>query len=83
MRGTNTGLLPDAPQPTHGTVDLPGVDVITVGPDGITSVVGYVDQKTMVEQLGMQALVMPRDEGPMHSASRCAPTSAAPPYPGR
>lgn len=66
MCGTNTGLLPGAPQPTGGTVDLPGVDVITVGPDGITAVVGYFDQKTMVEQLGMQALVMPRDEGPMH-----------------
>lgn len=66
MRGTNTGLLPGAPQPTGGTVDLPGVDVITVGPDGITEVVGYFDQKTMVEQLGLQALVMPRDEGPMH-----------------
>lgn len=66
MRGTNTGLLPGAAQPTNGTVDLPGVDVITVGSAGIESVVGYFDQKTMVEQLGMQALVIPSDEGPMH-----------------
>lgn len=40
--------------------------MIAVGPVGIESVVGYFDQKTMVEQLGMQALVMPADEGPMH-----------------
>ncbi|GAA2551875.1 ester cyclase [Pseudonocardia hydrocarbonoxydans] len=66
MRGTNTGPLPGEPGPTNGTVDLPGVDVITVGAAGIESVVGYFDQKTMVEQLGMQALVIPSDEGPMH-----------------
>jgi hypothetical protein len=39
------------PQPTGGTCDLPGVDVITVGLGGIVSVVGYFDQKTFVEQL--------------------------------
>lgn len=66
MRGTNTGLLAGAPRPTNGTVDLPGVDVITIGAAGIESVVGYFDQKTMVEQLGLQALVIPSDEGPMH-----------------
>ena len=65
MRGTNTGPLPGAPVPTGGTCDLPGVDVITVGPDGITSVVGYFDQKTFVEQLGLRAVVVPADEPPM------------------
>ncbi|MBC3192909.1 nuclear transport factor 2 family protein [Pseudonocardia sp. C8] len=65
MQGTNTGPLPGAPEPTGGTCDLPGVDVITVGEGGITSVVGYFDQKTFVEQLGLQALVVPADEPPM------------------
>ncbi len=51
MHGTKTGPLPGVPQPTGGTCDLPGVDVITVGLGGIVSVVGYFDQKTFVEQL--------------------------------
>lgn len=65
MRGTNTGPLPGAPEPTNGTCDLPGVDVITVGEAGIVSVVGYFDQKTLVEQLGLQAIVVPASEPPM------------------
>jgi hypothetical protein len=40
--------------------------VITVRPEGITSVVGYFDQKTFVEQLGLQTLTVPQDEWPMH-----------------
>jgi steroid delta-isomerase-like uncharacterized protein len=66
MQGTNTGPFPGAPEPTGGTCDLPGVDVITVGSDGITSVVGYFDQKTFVEQLGLQVLIVPQDEWPLH-----------------
>lgn len=66
MQGTNTGPFRGAPEPTGGTCDLPGVDLITVGSDGITSVVGYFDQKTFVEQLGLQALIVPRDEWPLH-----------------
>ena len=66
MQGTNTGPLPGAPQPTGGTCDLPGVDLITVGAEGITSVVGYFDQKTFVEQLGLQALIVPQDRWPFH-----------------
>jgi steroid delta-isomerase-like uncharacterized protein len=65
MRGTNTGPLPGTPEPTGGTCDLPGIDVITVGEGGITSVVGYFDQKTFVEQLGLQAIVVPANEPPM------------------
>lgn len=65
MHGTNTGPLPGAPEPTNGTCDLPGVDVITMGGAGITDVVGYFDQKTFVEQLGLQALVVPAGEPPM------------------
>ena len=65
MRGTNTGPLPGAPGPTGGSCDLPGIDVITVGEGGISSVVGYFDQKTFLEQLGLRALVVPADAAPM------------------
>jgi steroid delta-isomerase-like uncharacterized protein len=65
MRGTNTGPLPGAPMPTNGTCDLPGVDLINVSSEGITSVVGYFDQKTFIEQLGLQAVIVPRDEWPL------------------
>ena len=59
MVGTNLGPLPGAPGPTGGTTDLPGIDVITVGPDGIKSVVGYFDQLTMLAQLGVDLQVGP------------------------
>ncbi len=39
--------------------------MITVGDAGITCVVGYFDQKTFVEQLGLQALVVPANEPPV------------------
>jgi hypothetical protein len=39
--------------------------VITVGAEGITSVAGYFDQSTFVSQLGLQAIVVPRDEWPV------------------
>jgi hypothetical protein len=45
-----------------GRTDLPGVDVITVGPDGIRSVVGYFDQLTMLAQLGVDLQVGPPQE---------------------
>ena len=64
MRGTNRGPFPGVPQATHGTCDLSGVDVIVIGPDGITSVEGYFDQKTLVEQLGLQTFVTPVNTWP-------------------
>jgi len=63
MRGTNSGPLFGAP-PTGGTLALPGVDVITLDGDLIRSVQGYFDQKTFVEQAGLQAVIMPREIGP-------------------
>ena len=66
MRGTNTGPPPGATKPTRGTCDLPGVDLINIGSEGIISVVGYFDQKTFIEQLGLQARIVPRDEWPLH-----------------
>jgi hypothetical protein len=57
--------LPGTPEPTGRACDLPGIDVITIGEGGITSVVGYFDQKTFVEQLGLQVIVVPANEPPM------------------
>ena len=57
LQGTFTGPLPGMPGPTGATFDLPAVDVITVGPEGIVSVVGYFDQKTYLEQLGLQVVI--------------------------
>ena len=64
MRGTQTGTLRDLP-PTGRTVALPGVDVITVTPDGVASVVGYFDRQTMLEQLGLQVVAQPLTIGPL------------------
>jgi len=66
MTGTNDGApLPGAPAPTGGRIDLPGLDVITTQDGRVVDVVGYFDQKTFVEQLGLQAIVMPADSWPV------------------
>jgi hypothetical protein len=64
MRGTQEGPLDDLP-PTGETVALPGTDVIEVGPDGVTSVRGYFDSGTMMEQLGFRVDVQPDRLGPL------------------
>ena len=64
MRGTNTGSFGGAP-PTGRTVALPGADFITVGGEQICAVQGYFDQKTLVEQLGLQVIVQPYSMGPV------------------
>jgi steroid delta-isomerase-like uncharacterized protein len=63
MRGTNQGPMLGMP-PTGCAVVLPGVDIILVEGDRIRSVEGYFDQKTFVEQLGLQAVVQPHTAGP-------------------
>ena len=66
MRGTNSGTpLPGAPAPTNGTIDLAGIDVFTVESGRVATVQGYFDQKSFVEQLGLQAIVAPADEWPV------------------
>lgn len=63
MRGTNTGPLAGGP-PTGKAVALPGADFITVDGDKIRSVQGYFDQKTFLEQLGLQVIAQPYSLGP-------------------
>lgn len=65
MKGTNTGPFAGAP-PTGQSVALPGADFITVEGDKIRSVQGYFDQRTLVEQLGLQAVVQPYSIGPFN-----------------
>ena len=63
MNGTNTGSFAGLP-PTGRSVSLPGADFITVEGDKVRSVQVYLDQKTFVEQLGLQAIVQPYSIGP-------------------
>lgn len=62
MHGTNTGPMPQGPA-TNGTVDLPGIDVLTYDPaaDRVATIFGYFDTATMMAQLGLQAHLTPQD----------------------
>ena len=64
MRGTNSGPFAGSP-PTGSTVALPGADFITVDEDKIRTVQGYFDQKTFLEQLGLQVIAQPYSLGPI------------------
>jgi steroid delta-isomerase-like uncharacterized protein len=68
MKGTNDGAaLPGAPMATNETIDLPGIDVITVVDGAIRSVAGYFDRQAFMEQLGLQLIPAPKDEWPVTS----------------
>ncbi len=68
MRGTNSGSLRGLP-PSGKAVALPGADFITVAGDKILLVEGYFDQKTYMEQLGLQVIIQPYAIGPVTFAS--------------
>lgn len=59
MTGTNMGPIPGFEAATGRRCDLPGAEIIRVGPDGIQTATGYFDQKTFFEQLGMQVAITP------------------------
>jgi steroid delta-isomerase-like uncharacterized protein len=63
MKGTNNGSFHGLPATEHA-VSLSGIDVIEIGTDGIKTVKGYFDTKTLSEQLGLQVLVQPYKLGP-------------------
>jgi steroid delta-isomerase-like uncharacterized protein len=63
MRGTNIGSLNGLP-PSGKTILLKGIDVIEVGKDGIQSVTGYFDTKTVPIQLGLDVIIQPKAIGP-------------------
>ena len=63
MKGTNTGSFAGLP-PSGQSVVLPGADFIVVDGDKVRSTQRYFDQQTLVEQLGLQAIVLPNAIGP-------------------
>jgi steroid delta-isomerase-like uncharacterized protein len=56
MSGTNSAPLMGGP-PTQRSISLRGADFIAVSGDKITSVQRYFDQKTFIDQLGLQMSV--------------------------
>ena len=63
MKGTNSGPFGGGP-PTGKSIALPGADFFTLDGEEIRSVKGYFDQRTFVEQLGLQVIVQPYEIGP-------------------
>jgi len=63
MKGTNSGSLRGLP-PSGREIALPGVDIVDVSGDGITSVRGYFNGGTMLEQLDLLVTVLPKAIGP-------------------
>lgn len=63
MSGHNSGSFNGLP-PTGRAVELPGIDVIRCGPQGIAQVQGYFDSAALPRQLGLQVVVQPVAIGP-------------------
>lgn len=68
MRGTHDGPLQEL-QPTGESIALPATDLIRTGDNGITSVRGYFDVQSMLEQLGLRIDVHPHRQGPLRFGS--------------
>ena len=81
MRGHNQGPLGPGTNPTGKAVALRGVDVFDVDRDGLRAVRRYFDQKALVEQTGLMALVQPFEQGPARYgyAMRVASANRRPP----
>lgn len=54
MRGTWTGPMAGLPEPTGASFALRGLDIMEVGPEGITAVEGYFDTAGFLRQLGIE-----------------------------
>jgi steroid delta-isomerase-like uncharacterized protein len=52
MTGTHDGSFQGLP-PTGETIEIEGVDIVTITDDGITSITGYFDQSAVRDQLGL------------------------------
>lgn len=81
MQGRNHGSFHGLP-PTGRAVDLPGLDVIQVGPDGIRSVLGYFDSAVVPRQLGLDVVVQPREVGPFAFGTSTVVRRPQPTVPG-
>jgi hypothetical protein len=63
LTGTNTAPLKPGVEPTGRPIHVRGVDVIEWADSGIVSVARYFDQKSMYEEIGMQAIIEPITQG--------------------
>ena len=81
MKGTNSGPFQGLPA-TNREISLPGVDVIEIRADGIKSVKGYFDTRTVPDQLGLQVLVQPFTIGPFSFGNSIAVQSGKKTKPG-
>lgn len=57
MRGTWTGPMPGLPEPTGASFALRGLDIIEVGPEGISAIEGYFDTAGLLRQLGIEMIM--------------------------
>ena len=81
MHGTNTGPLLGYPAAGR-VVALPGADFIKVADSKLLSVEGYFDQKTLMEQLGLQTIVQPYFMGPVSFGTAISLRMGKPTKPG-
>ena len=81
MRGTHRGPLLGLP-PTGAAIALPGVDLIQASDMGVERVEGFFDRTALMEQLGVQVIVQPKEAGPMRFGSCVQIRSAAERDPG-
>lgn len=64
LRGRNDGELRPGTSPTGRTIALHGASVFELDGDRLRAVRGYYDQQTLVEQMGLMALIQPIEQGP-------------------
>ena len=81
MNGSNTGSFAGLP-PTGRSFSVPGAEFITIDGDKVRSALGYFDQKTLVEQLGLQAIVLPYAIGPFSFGTSVRATTGKRTKPG-
>ena len=81
MKGTNSAPFMGGP-PTNKAIALPGADFIAIEGDRIVSVKGYFDQRTFVDQLGLQTIIQPFEIGPVQFGSSVRMNLKNPAKPG-
>jgi steroid delta-isomerase-like uncharacterized protein len=81
MTGTNTGSLNGLP-PTGKAVRLDGIDVFDIGDEGLRGVRSFFDSAELPRQLGLDAIVQPREIGPFAFGISTSVRTARPPAPG-
>jgi ketosteroid isomerase-like protein len=82
MRGNNRGSLRPGLAPTGATLALEGVDLFELSSEGILAARRYFDQQTLVERLGLMALVQPIVQGPAEFGHAMRVASGNPRPPG-